>query len=48
MLNEDCMSPKSLPSLVATIANGGDNLGVYVPLFATAREAIATTCSRSL
>src|SRR5687768_4582300 len=25
-----------------TIANGGDNLGVYVPLFATHREAIAT------
>jgi len=25
-----------------TIANGGDNIGVYVPLFATAREAIAT------
>jgi cadmium resistance protein CadD (predicted permease) len=25
-----------------TIANGGDNIGVYVPLFATHREAIAT------
>jgi cadmium resistance protein CadD (predicted permease) len=25
-----------------TIANGGDNIGVYVPLFATAREAFAT------
>jgi cadmium resistance protein CadD (predicted permease) len=25
-----------------TIANGGDNIGVYVPLFATEREAIAT------
>ena len=25
-----------------TVANGGDNIGVYVPLFATAREAIAT------
>jgi cadmium resistance protein CadD (predicted permease) len=25
-----------------TIANGGDNIGVYVPLFATAREAIPT------
>jgi cadmium resistance protein CadD (predicted permease) len=25
-----------------TVANGGDNIGVYVPLFATALEAIAT------
>lgn len=25
-----------------TVANGGDNVGVYVPLFATALEAIAT------
>jgi cadmium resistance protein CadD (predicted permease) len=25
-----------------TVANGGDNIGIYVPLFATAREAIAT------
>lgn len=25
-----------------TVANGGDNLGIYVPLFATAPESIAT------
>ena len=34
--------PQSLTVAGVTLANGGDNLGVYIPLFATAPQAIGT------
>jgi cadmium resistance protein CadD (predicted permease) len=41
--NAECgLRSQALAVASVTVANGGDNIGVYVPLFATAVEAIAT------
>jgi len=38
-LFHSCLSPHTLQVMAITIANGGDNIGIYLPLFATATGA---------
>ncbi len=38
-----CLAPAVFEVAVITIANGGDNIGVYLPLFATGSAAVVVT-----